>query len=154
MLWLCWDQKGVVYHERLKPGETVNTNRSRQEMINLNHALIQKTIRMGQKIRQSYFVTRQSENRFRIQQSWLGAATPSAVFNRLGPIRLPFVFIDGTRIGTLESNVGLTSTETTSTKQTVKRKSEQLTPKEPPNTKRQRGNNAQVTGGNNHDPKT
>ena len=42
MLCVWWDQKGVVYHELLKPGETVNTNRYRQQMINLNHALIEK----------------------------------------------------------------------------------------------------------------
>jgi histone-lysine N-methyltransferase SETMAR len=42
MLCVWWDQKGVVYHELLKPGETVNTHRYRQQMINLNHALIEK----------------------------------------------------------------------------------------------------------------
>jgi len=41
---LCvwWDQKGVIYYELLKPGETVNTERYRQQMINLNHALCEK----------------------------------------------------------------------------------------------------------------
>lgn len=42
LLCVWWDQKGVVYHELLKPGETVNTNRYRQQMINLNQALIEK----------------------------------------------------------------------------------------------------------------
>lgn len=42
MLCVWWDQKGVVYHELLKPGETVNGERYRQQMINLNHALIEK----------------------------------------------------------------------------------------------------------------
>lgn len=42
MLCVWWDQDGVVYHELLKPGETVNTDRYRQQIINLNHALIQK----------------------------------------------------------------------------------------------------------------
>lgn len=42
LLCVWWDQKGVVYHELLKPGETVNTNRYRQQMINLNNALIEK----------------------------------------------------------------------------------------------------------------
>jgi len=36
---VCWDQKGVIYYELLKPGETVNTKRYRQQMINLNQAL-------------------------------------------------------------------------------------------------------------------
>ena len=30
------DQKGVIYYELLKPGETVNTNRYQQQMIDLN----------------------------------------------------------------------------------------------------------------------
>ena len=33
-----WDQKGVIYYELLKPGETVNTNRYQQQMIDLNQA--------------------------------------------------------------------------------------------------------------------
>ena len=37
-----WDQKGVIYYELLKPGETVNTNRYKQQMINLNRALQEK----------------------------------------------------------------------------------------------------------------
>ena len=31
-----WDQKGVIYYELLKPGETVNTERYRQQMWYLN----------------------------------------------------------------------------------------------------------------------
>ena len=42
MLCIWWDQKGVVYHELLKPGKKVNTVRYRQQLINLNHALIEK----------------------------------------------------------------------------------------------------------------
>ena len=37
-----WDQKGVIYYELLKLGETVNTERYRQQMINLNQALCEK----------------------------------------------------------------------------------------------------------------
>ena len=37
-----WDQKGVIYYELLKPGETVNTNRYQQQMIDLNRALQEK----------------------------------------------------------------------------------------------------------------
>jgi len=42
MLYVWWDQKDVVYYEFLKPGETVNTDRYRQQMINLNRTLLQK----------------------------------------------------------------------------------------------------------------
>jgi len=37
MFCLWWDQKGVIYYELLKPGETINTER--QQMINLNQVL-------------------------------------------------------------------------------------------------------------------
>ena len=37
-----WDQKGVIYYELLKPGETVNANRCQQQMIDLNRALQEK----------------------------------------------------------------------------------------------------------------
>jgi hypothetical protein len=40
MLCVWLDQDGVVYHKLLKPGETVNTDRYRQQMINLSHVLI------------------------------------------------------------------------------------------------------------------
>lgn len=42
MLCVWWDQKGIVYYELLKPGETVNGHRYRQQLINLNHALLEK----------------------------------------------------------------------------------------------------------------
>ena len=42
MLCVWWDQCGVVYYELLKPGQTLNTDRYRQQMINLYHALIEK----------------------------------------------------------------------------------------------------------------
>ena len=37
-----FDQKVVIYYELLKPGETVNTNRYQQQMIDLNRALQEK----------------------------------------------------------------------------------------------------------------
>jgi len=40
MLCVWWDQKGVIYYELLKPG--VNSERYRQQMINLNQALCEK----------------------------------------------------------------------------------------------------------------
>ena len=36
------DQKGVIYYELLKSGETINTERYRQQMIDLNQALREK----------------------------------------------------------------------------------------------------------------
>jgi len=42
MLCVWWDQKDVIYYELLKPGETVNTKRYRQKIINLNQALCEK----------------------------------------------------------------------------------------------------------------
>ena len=43
MLCVWWDQKGVgVYYELLKPGETVNTKRYQQLLIDLNRSLLKK----------------------------------------------------------------------------------------------------------------
>ena len=42
MLCVWWDQSGIVYYELLQPGETVNAQRYRQQMINLNDALIER----------------------------------------------------------------------------------------------------------------
>jgi len=42
MLCVWWDQKGVVYYELLKPGETVNTKRYQQQLIDLNRSLLKK----------------------------------------------------------------------------------------------------------------
>ena len=49
MLCVWWDQKGVIYYELLKPGETVNTNRYRQQMIDLNRALREKRPEYGKR---------------------------------------------------------------------------------------------------------
>jgi hypothetical protein len=42
MLCVWWDQDGVVTHELLKPGDTVNMDRYQQQMVNLNHVLVVK----------------------------------------------------------------------------------------------------------------
>src|SRR5690625_2253179 len=42
MLCVWWDQKGIIYYELLKPGETVNTDRYQQQMVDLNRALREK----------------------------------------------------------------------------------------------------------------
>lgn len=42
MLCVFWDQRGVIWYELLKPGETVNSQRYQQQLVNLNRALRQK----------------------------------------------------------------------------------------------------------------
>jgi Transposase. len=42
MLCIRWDQSGIVYYELLEPGKTVNAQHNHQQMINFNHALIEK----------------------------------------------------------------------------------------------------------------
>ncbi|GFX76133.1 mariner Mos1 transposase [Trichonephila clavipes] len=36
------DQEGPIYYELLKPGETVNTDRYKQQLLNLNDAVLEK----------------------------------------------------------------------------------------------------------------
>ncbi|GFV48938.1 mariner Mos1 transposase [Trichonephila clavipes] len=38
MLCIFWDHEGPIYYELLKPGETVNTDRYKQQLLNLNDA--------------------------------------------------------------------------------------------------------------------
>jgi len=55
-LWdLWWDQKDLIYYELLKLDETVNTERYRQQMRNLNQALYEK--RISKKATQSDFAS-------------------------------------------------------------------------------------------------
>ncbi|GFW95341.1 mariner Mos1 transposase [Trichonephila clavipes] len=42
MLCIFWDQEGPIYYELLKPDETVNTDRYKQELLNLNNAILEK----------------------------------------------------------------------------------------------------------------
>ena len=42
MLCIWWDQKGIVYYELLKPGETITAIRYQQQLINLNQVLKEK----------------------------------------------------------------------------------------------------------------
>lgn len=39
MLCVWWDQKGIIYYELLKPGESVTTERYKQQLINLNDSI-------------------------------------------------------------------------------------------------------------------
>ncbi|GFV57876.1 mariner Mos1 transposase [Trichonephila clavipes] len=42
MLRIFWDQEEPIYHELIKHGETVNTDRYKQEILNLNDAVLEK----------------------------------------------------------------------------------------------------------------
>ncbi|GFX15700.1 mariner Mos1 transposase [Trichonephila clavipes] len=42
MLCIFWDQEGPIYYELLKPGETVNTDHYKQQLLNLNDAILEK----------------------------------------------------------------------------------------------------------------
>jgi len=45
MLCVWWDQKGMIYYELLKPGETVTAERYQQQLLNLSEALREKKAR-------------------------------------------------------------------------------------------------------------
>ena len=42
MLCIWWNQKGVLYYELLKPGETINGERYRTQLISLKRAITEK----------------------------------------------------------------------------------------------------------------
>ncbi|GFW92027.1 mariner Mos1 transposase [Trichonephila clavipes] len=43
MLCIFWDQEGPIYYELLKPGETINTVRYKQQLLNLNDVVLEKS---------------------------------------------------------------------------------------------------------------
>ena len=101
MLCVWWDQKGMVYYELLKPGETVNIKRYQQQLIDLNHSLLKKrpergntrsffSMTMLHHIRQNQFGT--------VGSTQLGSSIPCDLLTRLGSFRLPLVCINGSRI--------------------------------------------------------
>ena len=84
MLCVWWDQKGVVYYELLKPGETVNTKRYQQQLIDLNRFLFKKrpeyqkrphkvifSMTMLHHIRQNQFGTRWKHSAGKFYPMWL-----------------------------------------------------------------------------------
>ena len=94
----------MVYHEPLKASVTINTDRCRQQMMNLNHAFIEKRPEMARRHGKVIWLYDNAPIQSKTglaynQNTWLGAATLPVVFTRLSSLRLPFVFIDGTRIG-------------------------------------------------------
>ncbi|GFX91543.1 mariner Mos1 transposase [Trichonephila clavipes] len=42
MLCIFWDQEAPIYYELLKPDETVNTDRYKQQLLNFNDAILEK----------------------------------------------------------------------------------------------------------------
>lgn len=59
MHYIWWGQRGIVYHELLKSGDTVNTVPFPQRMINLNHALIQKRAKCASRHEKEILLSRQ-----------------------------------------------------------------------------------------------
>ncbi|GFV14657.1 mariner Mos1 transposase [Trichonephila clavipes] len=42
MLSIFWEQEGIIYYELPKPGETVNTDRYKKQLLNLNDDVLEK----------------------------------------------------------------------------------------------------------------
>ncbi|GFX22806.1 mariner Mos1 transposase [Trichonephila clavipes] len=42
MLCIFWNQEGPIYYELLKPSETINIDRYKQQLLNLNDAILEK----------------------------------------------------------------------------------------------------------------
>ena len=56
MLCIWWDQKGVLYYELLTPGETINGERYRTQLIRLKRAIAKK--------RPEYAIRHEAKNNF------------------------------------------------------------------------------------------
>ncbi|GFT40645.1 mariner Mos1 transposase [Trichonephila clavipes] len=105
MLCIFWDQEGPIYYELLKPGKTVYTDRYKQQLLNLNEAILEN--REQYKKRQhkviflddnapSHTVLNRQGHRYGAR---LGALSACSLFAKLGSFRLSPICIIGTRIG-------------------------------------------------------
>ena len=92
----------VIYYELLKPGETVNTERYRQQMIDLNQALREKRPEY-QKTQHKVILlydnapshtAKPVKEAIEVQ---LGNIFARGLLTRFGSVRLLFICIDGTR---------------------------------------------------------
>ena len=101
MLCVWWDQCGVVYFELLKPGETVNTDRCRQQIINLNHALIEKRPEWARRhvkviLQHDNAPSHTASSEEHIKSIELGNIIAPAVLSRPRPVQISPFRIDGT----------------------------------------------------------
>ena len=108
MLFVWWDQRGVINDELLKPGETVNTKRYQQQLTNLNHSPLEERPERGRTETdntKSFFfmtllhhiITYGKTGSRQVGSTQLGSSTLFRLLTRLGTFRLPFVRVDGSR---------------------------------------------------------
>jgi len=85
MLCIWWDQKGVVYYELLKPGETITGDRYRQQLVQVNRELKEKRPEYAK--RHDKVIFQHDNARPHVAKPVketleLGCSTPPAVFTR------------------------------------------------------------------------
>ncbi|GFV94542.1 mariner Mos1 transposase [Trichonephila clavipes] len=62
MLCIFWDQEGPIYYELLKPGKTVNTDPYKQELLNLNDAILEKRKQYKKRLHKVIFLDDNAPN--------------------------------------------------------------------------------------------
>ncbi|GFV23293.1 mariner Mos1 transposase [Trichonephila clavipes] len=100
MLFIFWDKKGLIYYELLKPGETVNTDRYKQQLLNLSDAILEKREQYKKQQQKVIFLDDNApSHRAKPTKDMVKALRACGLFTRLGSFRLPPICIIGTRIG-------------------------------------------------------
>lgn len=109
MLCVWWDQKDVVYYELLKLGETVNTKRYQQQLINLNRSLLKKRPEYRKRQHKIIFLHDNAPHTYNapitygktgsrhVGSTQLGSASPCGLLTRLGFFRLLLICINRSR---------------------------------------------------------
>ena len=99
----------VIYYELSKPGETVNNERYRQQMIDLNQALREKRPEYHKRQHKvillhdnapshtKHTASQQNRSRKRLKRS-VGKYFRTRLTHRLDSVRLLFIYINGTHI--------------------------------------------------------
>lgn len=108
MLYIWWDQLGVIYFELLKPNETINGDRYRLQLMRLNRALKEKRSQYEERHEKVILLHDNARpHTAKVVQQYLETLRweilpPPAIFPRHSPFRLPFVPVDATRLGWAE----------------------------------------------------
>ncbi|GFU35934.1 mariner Mos1 transposase [Trichonephila clavipes] len=105
MLCIFWDQEGPIYYELIKPGEAVNTDRYKQQLLNLSDVILEKREQYKKRQHKVIFLDDNApSNRAKPTKDIVKALgweplAHAAYLPDLAPSRLPPIYIIGTRIG-------------------------------------------------------
>ena len=89
MLYVWWDESGIVHYELLKPGETVSAQRYCQQITNLKQALVEKRPEWAKRHGKVILLHNAPSHKakpVKDEFAWMGSSSAPAVLPRSGAI--------------------------------------------------------------------